>query len=750
MNIQSFFEKLDTLLKESHLSEALSFMQESLKTAKEEGDIPSAISILNEMAGFFRDTGDHQSSIDSCKESERLLDEINEGPSPRRASAYLNTANAYRAALQYEDSFAYYEKAREIIFNNDIQSDSSLIAAYYNNIALLYQQKEDYISAKEALEKALDITENEMEDEVKTAISRTNLSTTLVRLGEIEKAKEIILPAKKILEGRTPSDFHYSATLSALGDIAFAEEKYDTAVTYYEMSLAEIELHMGRNEFYSLVEEHLSLAASKCEYSRKNYKGIQICEKYFNNFGLPVLKRNFKEYLNNISCGLFGEGSECLGFDDGLSTDHDFGPSFVIITKDLPEEVVNKLKEAYRNLPKTFMGYTREETAEAIGRVGVIPIEQYLIKSTGFDHIPKGEEWFGTRDEDLLLATNGKVFFDPSGFLWEIRKTIQGQQPEYVFFAKLSFQMELMAKHGQYAYPRALSREEYTTALIAKAEFLKAAMRAIHLLKRRYAPYEKWLRKSLDTIKGFEKEKALIDEITHNARQQDNIEKLCSLLAERLRRFGLIKTTENYLKVAATEINQLASKTKLADAIVGEEWAMFDKVQNEGGRANCQDDWDTFSIMRRSQYYVWPVELLESFYQLILTKKSNNQNIITEKYGYMMESTTPERFAEIKNELPPVSEDSMAIINAITQIQVGMMEDFAQRRPDVAANARAIHTSEDTPYNTSYETYLRGELETYDPETLARYGQFVVSEAQSGRNIAEDIMSLTLFFYGRE
>ena len=54
-------------------------------------------------------------------------------------------------------------------------------------------------------------------------------------------------------------------------------------------------------------------------------------------------------------------------------------------------------------------------------------------------------------------------------------------------------------------------------------------------------------------------------------------------------------------------------KQELVDKIVKAEWEAFDKVQNEGGRASCQNDWNTFSIMRKSQYMTWPEELLAMF-----------------------------------------------------------------------------------------------------------------------------------------
>ena len=76
------------------------------------------------------------------------------------------------------------------------------------------------------------------------------------------------------------------------------------------------------------------------------------------------------------------------------------------------------------------------------------------------------------------------------------------------------------------------------------------------------------------------------------------------------------------------------------------------------------------------------------------------------------------------------------------------MEEFAKEYPNVAGNARVIHTSEDTYFRTSYETYLRGELLTYSDDTLKLYGQFIVSLAREKKNLAKMIMENTAHMYG--
>lgn len=51
-------------------------------------------------------------------------------------------------------------------------------------------------------------------------------------------------------------------------------------------------------------------------------------------------------------------------------------------------------------------------------------------------------------------------------------------------------------------------------------------------------------------------------------------------------------------------------KKEYTASIIRMEWELFDKVQNIGGRASCQDQWSTFQIMRSSQLLAWTPELL--------------------------------------------------------------------------------------------------------------------------------------------
>lgn len=188
----------------------------------------------------------------------------------------------------------------------------------------------------------------------------------------------------------------------------------------------------------------------------------------------------------------------------------------------------------------------------------------------------------------------------------------------------------------------------------------------------------------------------------------------------------------------------------MIDEIIQLEWDQFDKVQNVGGRANCQDDFKTFYIMRHSQYVLWSKETLASYKRDLEEANKIGRNLITEKYAHMMASTAKEEYEKIKDKLPIPDEQTQAIIDALVEIEVAWMEEFYSKHPELKEKARYIHKNEDDLEHTSSETYLRGELMTYSGETLAKYARDVVGYYQRGENMIEKTVENELRAYGYE
>ena len=187
----------------------------------------------------------------------------------------------------------------------------------------------------------------------------------------------------------------------------------------------------------------------------------------------------------------------------------------------------------------------------------------------------------------------------------------------------------------------------------------------------------------------------------------------------------------------------------LAEEITKLEWQQFQLTENEGGRANCQGDWQTFHIMRMSQFLTWQLDLQESYKQDLEHANSDGRNLITEKYARMMESTAPEIFERtIKPYIKPILEPRKSEQEKIILTQVKWADDFRNHYPHLGLAMRVLKTSEDTAENTSFETYLRGELSTYSAETFAKYQRFVNNLRAENLNLTQMIITNTVRMYG--
>ncbi|MBQ2681803.1 MAG: DUF4037 domain-containing protein [Eggerthellaceae bacterium] len=224
--------------------------------------------------------------------------------------------------------------------------------------------------------------------------------------------------------------------------------------------------------------------------------GLEISRAYFDEYGMPMLEEKFPELLPHVAAGLFGSGSECFGFDDELSRDHDFDPGFMLL---LPgEDAIDRkqefaLERAYAALPKEFMGVERPMMAPVGGpRRGVMRMADFFKEKTGSTSGNLTmEQWLAVPSYALAEAVNGQVFFDGSGELTRVREAL-AHYPEDVRRKKLAGNLLLAAQAGQYNYLRCLRHGETAAAQLAVIAFAQSVMEIVFLLNDAYQPFYKW------------------------------------------------------------------------------------------------------------------------------------------------------------------------------------------------------------------------------------------------------------------
>lgn len=766
MDINQILQQIDTYYENQQGKEAETFMCRCIEQAVAESDDAVLLQLLNELLGYYRETSQVENSYHIAEQAIALAECMGLQGSLQYATTLLNVANAYRAGGRLSDSLDSYRQVREI-YSHTMNSDNMLVASLENNISLLYQEMGEYGKAKESLLAALTIVKAKKAD-FEVAVTYANLATTCLLLQQHKEAYSYAEQAISDFEGMGVADFHYGAALSAMGSLHYEQKDYQAAKSYFTKARDIMEQALGQNEYYKRLTDNIAACDKSSEDTEKSdigkavkvqnvlgknavdKKGIDLCREYYETYGRPMIEEKFSAYEGRIAVGLAGEGSDCFGYDDTISRDHDWGPDFCMwVTEETYQEIGEALQQAYEQLPKEFQGYYRTSSAQGQGRRGVMTIPAFyrrVLQTVDLEN----PDWQQLSDAALAASVNGEVFRDDEGIFTEYRNQLKEGYPENILYGKLAESAAKFAQAGQYNYDRMCRRGDMVTAQMMLADAVKEAMKIKHYLEGKYPPHDKWLRRSTEELSGGRELCGLIERLYAH---ENTIEQIATLLAKDMYEKHFISDIESYLDAHVEELLCKASVATLSDEMLVDkiaelEFEAFDKVRNVGGRADCQNDWATFSIMRKNQYLTWNRTMLLQYYYDFYREYRRGHNLITEKYGRMMESTAPEEYEKLKEHFPVLSPEKKAIIEEIVKLQVEWMDAFAAQYPHLANSARSIHSEEDHLYNTSYETYLRGEISTYSDKMLELYGRYVVKYAMQGDNLAFAIMANNVHLYG--
>jgi len=292
-------------------------------------------------------------------------------------------------------------------------------------------------------------------------------------------------------------------------------------------------------------------------------KGLALSEEYFKAYGEPMLRERFAAFAGRVAAGLAGPGSECFGFDDDISRDHDWGPGFCLwLTEEDFAVVGESLQAAYLDLPGTFMGFgPRVASPGEEWRVGVATTKAFYRRFTGLDRPPGTlQEWLRIPEASLASCANGKVFADPLGGFTAWRAALLAHYPEDVRLKKISSCCITLAQYGQYNYERSLKRGESFAAAYSEVRFCADAISLVFLLNKRYAPFYKWMhRASKDLpVLGLEIHSRTAEILRSGdpGAKSKGMERIAALLIGELRRQGLSDSPSDFLLDHAPVIHE--------------------------------------------------------------------------------------------------------------------------------------------------------------------------------------------------
>lgn len=548
---QRFLAGLDAIFDAHAAAKAGPYLEQAMIDAENAGDDAGLLTVLNETMGFYRSQGRHKENQWIVQRALELATRMGITGTEAWTTTLINAATAMRAAGQYDQSEDLYKQAQASSERTLAPSDRRL-AALHNNLSMLYSETGKTHQAEVELGEALRILESsspDAETDLDVASTHTNLALTLLAEDKLSAASWHAAKALEIYRnGHLEHSAHYASALAGYAQVRFHQHDYGQAVNLYCQALQVIEECYGKDtDYYRITESNLRQAEHEAsEHVPANVSqdvsqdasaggngsgtpgtapagtpsaavpsatasptgtspicGLKLARECWSAYGKPLIADKYPEYQGRIAAGLVGHGSECYGFDDDLSRDHDFGPRFCLwLTDEDYAAIGERLQADYEALPQSFMGYgPRESTARAQGagrRDGVFRIGDFFESITGYRQAPSTNnphEWLMLDEATLAAATNGEVFADPLGKFLDTRQGFK-TMPEDVRLALISKRLGMMAQAGQYNVPRMLARGDGAAAWLSIGEFVQAAASLVFLLNNPitvgYLPYYKW------------------------------------------------------------------------------------------------------------------------------------------------------------------------------------------------------------------------------------------------------------------
>lgn len=597
---QQFLNGLDAIFdRHTAATEAGPYLEQAMVDAENAGDEAGLLTVLNETMGFYRSQGRHKENQWIVQRALELAARmgLTTGTSEAWATTLINCATSMRAAKQYDQAEDLYHQAQSVCRHSLAPTDRRL-AALHNNLSMLYSETNRPDKAELELREALRIIEASSvnpDADIDVASSHTNLALTLLTEHKLEDAHWHAAKALEIYRtGHLEHSAHYASALAGFAQVCFAERRYADAVTGYRHALAVIEECYGKDtDYWRITADNLRQAeeaaaqagatvdnagvagdagalpqsGSRLSNSPAQGKtganaasspstvsvstgsagaaeavsacpvsGLKLARAFWTQLGKPMIAAKYPQYAGRIAAGLVGHGSECYGFDDAYSQDHDFGPRFCLWLTDEDYAAIGEQLEAdYEALPRkfsvdaqghvTFEAHARSDASgafpsagagspvtpraqDANRRDGVFRIGDFFESITGYRTAPAQtapHEWLMLAESTLAAATNGEVFADPTG---QFSKTRQGfkDMPDDVRLALISKRLGMIAQAGQYNLPRSLKRGDGAAAWLSIHEFVQATASLVFLVNVPmvvgYMPYYKWQFAALRKLSG--------------------------------------------------------------------------------------------------------------------------------------------------------------------------------------------------------------------------------------------------------
>lgn len=231
------------------------------------------------------------------------------------------------------------------------------------------------------------------------------------------------------------------------------------------------------------------------EWGMSFIKGIELCRRFYVEIVEPVMTANYSSLP--YSSALIGPGSEVLGYDTDMSTDHDWVPRvYLFLNKQdigYSDQILSTLQE---HAPEQFYGFPVDIRKSVITTVPRF-IESYL--GINKDERIELVDWLTFPSQSLLEITQGEVYRDDNGQLSILRKQFE-YYPHDIWLYLMASCWQRIGQEEHLMLRSGFAGDELGSAIIA-SRLVRDIMNLCFLMERQYAPYPKWFGTAFKRLK---------------------------------------------------------------------------------------------------------------------------------------------------------------------------------------------------------------------------------------------------------
>lgn len=563
--LNRLLSEIDVLGRQGRDVEMIPLFHQAVHEARLRGDEALLARLLNDFGGVLRNTGNYDIAKEVLEEAKVLVKRLSGENTQPYVTTLLNAGTLYIDANDYTKARIDLEQAYKIA--TFLRLDNLVYASVNNNLGILNLREKRFQDAYDYQKVAMGILRTKEKSRVKLAIACSNFAETCKLLGNTTEYYDLLNEAKELLNDAVGEKHPlYAMVVNNLASTLYREGRVQEAEKLLIDALDILATTYGKaSKGYRSVANNLSIVQNKNNEVTKPIvneksnglkklefrKGSGLSESYefFVSEVYPILQNEFKDLLPHLAAGLAGKGSECLGFDDQYSRDHDFECKVLIFVKG-PDYFIycDKLNNAFARLTS--------------GNVYVVPIQDYYAKYTGCASGPQSiKEWRAIPEDFLATAVSGAVYFDNLGEFTEIRERLLMYYPEDLRLKNIAYHCLKLAQSGQYNYPRALKRGEHVAAMLALQEMMQHSMALIFAFNKKYMPFYKWQHRALKQLPILGNEVATIlqdiaESTVKDRMNEGRIENICKMIIAQLRSEGLTSSSDTFLLPHGYEVTK--------------------------------------------------------------------------------------------------------------------------------------------------------------------------------------------------